>query len=726
MEKLAVENGACLGMRNRLPRCLLRAISICLAASLPFAAASCGGGAGGGGTSAPISVFLSAGNPIGVDEGGGDMLTATVNNDTSGKGVTWSGVAVGCSANCGTITVFSPTTAGYTPSTGYINAFTVEITAASVVDPSKSATIDLTVALDPIITTIPLPLATFNQPYSAMLQATQGIVPYTWSQMPDQFDFLPPGVSLSSDGTISGTPTEAGTFVANISVLDAGGGFTPGSITLQVQAAPGVAILNGQYALFAAGSDSETGSSASVAASFTADALGDITGGVLNPQNGVFTMPVNITGGRYVVGSDGRGNLQIFTDFGSGYNFDFVIDASAGGLATSGTLVASGSPLSGKFYAQDSTAFNFSSISGSYTYRLSGSSNEPPVMPFGIAGILTADGNGSITGLEDSDLGGVLGSNVPITGTYTAPDSNGRGSFALNYGTEQDTYAYYVVSSNFLLIVQSEVTGNPPFGSGIATRQTGSNFTNAFLQGATVFFSQASDFAGSTTDVQAGSFSFDGNGNFTVAADENNAGAVTSVADSGAYSVDASGRVTLSGSTRQWVAYLQDLNSGFIVGTDANATTGGFVPQQGGSYSNASLTGAYVLNTYPGIDLHSVEQSGLLSSDGLGNLSGTLDFNNSTTFTGGETFASTYALDSSGRGALAASSVTDAFVFYMDSPGHAFAISTNPGTTNSLVQEWTAVTSTPHPDLLPGGKGTPLATSCVPAAGTSCFARDTH
>ncbi len=53
--------------------------------------------------------------------------------------------------------------------------------------------------------------------YSAALQAVAGKGPYTWSV---SFGSLPPGLSLSSTGTITGIPTTAGTFTFQVQVVD--------------------------------------------------------------------------------------------------------------------------------------------------------------------------------------------------------------------------------------------------------------------------------------------------------------------------------------------------------------------------------------------------------------------------------------------------------------------------------------------------------------------------
>jgi hypothetical protein len=68
------------------------------------------------------------------------------------------------------------------------------------------------------VTTSKLPGCHLGKAYSATLAATGGKPPYTWST-PDPTDF-PPGISLSSSGTISGTTTTKGTFHFTVAVTD--------------------------------------------------------------------------------------------------------------------------------------------------------------------------------------------------------------------------------------------------------------------------------------------------------------------------------------------------------------------------------------------------------------------------------------------------------------------------------------------------------------------------
>lgn len=69
------------------------------------------------------------------------------------------------------------------------------------------------------ILTTSVPSASQGVFYTVQLQATGGTTPYTWSLVsPD--DSLPPGLSFTSGGLLSGIPTSAGTFPLNFRVTD--------------------------------------------------------------------------------------------------------------------------------------------------------------------------------------------------------------------------------------------------------------------------------------------------------------------------------------------------------------------------------------------------------------------------------------------------------------------------------------------------------------------------
>ncbi|MBB6368615.1 outer membrane autotransporter protein [Xanthomonas sacchari] len=144
----------------------------------------------------------------------------------------------GMSLSAGGVLSGTPTTAGNF-------AFTVRVTDANAFTAAQAFT--LTVA-SPTLTLVPpsLPAGTAGTAYSQALSATGGTAPYSYSIATGA---LPAGLSLSAAGVLSGTPTQAGSFVFTATVTDSTAG-VPGqasrSYTLSIAAptlAPGQPTL---------------------------------------------------------------------------------------------------------------------------------------------------------------------------------------------------------------------------------------------------------------------------------------------------------------------------------------------------------------------------------------------------------------------------------------------------------------------------------------------------
>jgi hypothetical protein len=93
-----------------------------------------------------------------------------------------------------------------TPTAVTTASFQVQVTGnnGSSTNKAFSLTINAAPTTLTITTTSPLPAGTVGTPYNQTLHATNGTTPYTWSVVSGS---LPPVLSLSSGGTISGTPT---------------------------------------------------------------------------------------------------------------------------------------------------------------------------------------------------------------------------------------------------------------------------------------------------------------------------------------------------------------------------------------------------------------------------------------------------------------------------------------------------------------------------------------
>ncbi len=105
------------------------------------------------------------------------------------------------------------------PTTAGTFDFTITATDSTGAGYSGSQAYSLTIAAPSIaLTPASLPGATAGTAYSASLGASGGVTPYSY-QVASGSD-LPPGLTLSAAGVLSGTPTAAGTFESAIEAVD--------------------------------------------------------------------------------------------------------------------------------------------------------------------------------------------------------------------------------------------------------------------------------------------------------------------------------------------------------------------------------------------------------------------------------------------------------------------------------------------------------------------------
>ncbi len=97
---------------------------------------------------------------------------------------------------------------------------------------SDSVSLSLVVSNVVDITTVELGPATVDTSYTTNLTASGGTAPYTWSAVN-----LPAWLTMEADGTLWGTPTEAGEFTFPITVNDSAGHTTIKAFTLTVDPA---------------------------------------------------------------------------------------------------------------------------------------------------------------------------------------------------------------------------------------------------------------------------------------------------------------------------------------------------------------------------------------------------------------------------------------------------------------------------------------------------------
>ena len=114
-----------------------------------------------------------------------------------------------------------------TPATNVYESFTVRVTGQEGLFSTKD--FNLKISAPPTITTVsPLLTGTVGEVYNQTLTAERGEAPYTWSIAQGT---LPTGLSLSSDGVISGKPTTDQTVLVTLKVTGADGLFATAEFT---------------------------------------------------------------------------------------------------------------------------------------------------------------------------------------------------------------------------------------------------------------------------------------------------------------------------------------------------------------------------------------------------------------------------------------------------------------------------------------------------------------
>ncbi|WP_205910685.1 Ig domain-containing protein [Rhizobium sp. P44RR-XXIV] len=157
-----------------------------------------------------------------------NAVTATVAQNSSANPITLNitggtplSVAVATAAAHGTATA-SGISITYTPTAGYAGADSFTYTATNLDGTSAPATVSITVPV-PTISLGPtsLPGGSIGTVYSQIVTASGGTSPYSYAVTAGA---LPAGLTLSSGGTLSGTPTAAGTFNVTITATDSSTG----------------------------------------------------------------------------------------------------------------------------------------------------------------------------------------------------------------------------------------------------------------------------------------------------------------------------------------------------------------------------------------------------------------------------------------------------------------------------------------------------------------------
>jgi len=221
---------------------------------------------------------------------------------------------------------------------------------------------------------------------------------------------------------------------------------------------------------------------ASIVGRFDADGSGNVSNGLYDSNiAGTLSGQQSFAAGAFcqidagIGGSGfGRGTAHL-----AGQDFAFyIVDATR--LKFIGTSFPSA--YMGDAFAQQNTAFNVASLTGSFAFLIGGSSGSGPIAT---AGRFTADGGGNITGVVvDENNNGVvtLLPNGTVTGSYTV-DANQFGGGTLTWtDSNSGTFSFILYMASPTQAVFQE-TDNNIVSDGTFSSQTSSPISAAALAG---------------------------------------------------------------------------------------------------------------------------------------------------------------------------------------------------------------------------------------------------
>jgi hypothetical protein len=268
------------------------------------------------------------------------------------------------------------------------------------------------------------------------------------------------------------------------------------------------------------------------------------------------------------------------------------------------------------------------SLTGQYAFVATGLDTNGP---YTVAGSITADGAGNISGGEEDFVDPAFQNlAASMLGTYTV-GSDGRGSLNLtvaNFGTQ--TFSFAITSANHAQLIEFD---NFALSSGTLDLQDPTTFAASIPMETIVFTASGVDTVDSFTTI-GGVLSADGVSALTGAVDVNEGGVFTpGIPAGGSYTaVDGNGRGTFNLGVHNYSFYMvgaEAFKLAEIDGTEAfvggSVFGAGAAPSAG--YTVANLTGNFVFNDNAQGGLGPVGAVGQFTADGAGNVTGFADAN---------------------------------------------------------------------------------------------------
>jgi putative Ig domain-containing protein len=541
--------------------------------------------------------------------------------------------------------------------------------------------------------------------YKFLLVASGGVHPYTWTI---DAGSLPPGLSLTTDGIIEGTPTQVGTFNFTAKVTDSQ---TPtkayNTLKTSITINPVLGLTTQTLPVGLVGS----GYNGTIRAT---NGLPPYQFTLADPDNQPLPDGLTLTSALDPNGGPDIGSIKGTPTTAGVYTFPVqVTDALSENATATFTITVKGR------------------LDGPYVLYFNGFDNGQPF--YEVAQLVASDdvsGAGVINGVLDQvGPGSTTLVSEAVTGTYNVGENSNFGSLTFTTTTTQVTYNLAMIVSSAgdsKVILNNTSESDSAYGSGLLKKQT-----NTTLLGGVASYA----FGAFGNDVSGGRYA--GAGMFALAASVNGSQTVTggeqdtndngtigsqvSFTGGSLLSSDATtGRgtysLTTSSATSNFTYYIVSPTEIVALQTDAGGPLALVDLQQqqnagaSGVFTNASLTGQSVVSL-DGI-ANSISPTtpsaavGVVAFDGNGNIVGPTACD-STVLPGYYTDqsdggnlstvqynAGTYNVDATcgvltqacGRVTVNLSGAPTQPVWYLSAPNQAFAVDTNPGVMAGTLQ----------------------------------------
>jgi hypothetical protein len=242
---------------------------------------------------------------------------------------------------------------------------------------------------------------------------------------------------------------------------------------------------------------------------------------------------------------------------------------------------------------------------------------------------------------------------ISLSGTYSVGLSGGRGTATINSAYIVQNFIFYIVDANDVKFVETDAF---PTAAGEVIRQAAGPFSLATLNGGYAFTLGGALNNGAPL-ASGGVLAADGAGTITSGTlDENQGGGISlGTAVSGTFTVGSSGRGVATFGPFVLAFYPASNGTIELADISGGAVEIGSARKQSGTLGTSSMSGSYAIN-FTGTNLSNgfeEDITGVLSPNGSGGLSGTLDINTLLSTTQGLPLTtSNYAIDSGGLGTI--------------------------------------------------------------------------